>query len=139
MRQHGDKCGEALITTNKKTSRYFDDKDTKNDENKHLFTTYILESYRMLNDTKCSEKELSKALYNSCESNIHGQHLLCIQDTTQVDYFSHKGRIKDLDANVGHIDNATFGYLCHPMLVIDADKNMPIGFWKPHELLKTGK
>jgi hypothetical protein len=90
--------------------------------------TQKIGSYRMLNNTKCGEKELSKALYNSCERNIHGQHLLCIQDTTQVDYFSHKGRIKDLDANVGRIDNATFGYLCHPMLVIDADKNMPIGF-----------
>jgi len=90
--------------------------------------TQKIGSYRMLNNTKCGEKELSKALYNSCERNIHGQHLLCIQDTTQVDYFSHKGRIKDLDANLGRIDNATFGYLCHPMLVIDADKNMPIGF-----------
>lgn len=85
-------------------------------------------SYRMLNNTKCGEKELSKALYNSCERNIQGQHLLCIQDTTQVNYFSHKERIKDLDANLGRIDKTTFGYLCHPMLVIDAEKNMPIGF-----------
>lgn len=85
-------------------------------------------SYRMLNNTKCSEIELSKALYASCKNNIHGQHLLCIQDTTQINYYSHKDRIRDLDANIGRIDKTTFGYLCHPMLVIDADKNMPIGF-----------
>lgn len=85
-------------------------------------------SYRMLNNTKCGESELSKALYASCKNNIQGQHLLCIQDTTQVNYFSNKERIKDLDANLGRIDSRAFGYLCHPMLVIDADKNMPIGF-----------
>jgi IS4 transposase len=82
----------------------------------------------MLNNRKCGEKELSKALYSSCERNIEGQHLLCIQDTTDIDYFSHKERIKATDANLGRISNTTFGYLCHPMLVIDADKNMPIGF-----------
>jgi IS4 transposase len=82
----------------------------------------------LLNNIKCGEKELSKALYSSCERNIEGQHLLCIQDTTDIDYFSHKERIKAADANLGRITNTTFGYLCHPMLVIDADKNMPIGF-----------
>jgi IS4 transposase len=82
-----------------------------------------------LNNIKCGEKELSKALYSSCERNIiEGQHLLCIQDTTEVDYSSHKERIQAADANLGRITNTTFGYLCHPMLVIDADKNMPIGF-----------
>ena len=85
-------------------------------------------SYRMLNNTRCGESELSQALYASCERNIHGQHLLCIQDTTDVDYFSHKKRIKAADANLGRITNTTFGYLCHPMLVVDADKNMPLGF-----------
>jgi len=85
-------------------------------------------SYRMLNNVRCGEKELSEALYASCANNIHGQHLLCIQDTTEVDYFPHKERIKHLDADLGRITNTTFGYLCHPMLVIDADKNMPIGF-----------
>jgi len=85
-------------------------------------------SYRMLNNPKCSQTELSKALYNSCVANIHGEHLLCIQDTTDVDYFSHKERIKASDADLGRITNTTFGYLCHPMLVIDAEKNMPIGF-----------
>lgn len=85
-------------------------------------------SYRMLNNTRCGESELRQALYASCRNNIQGQHLLCIQDTTQVNYFSHKDRIKNLDANLGRIDSRAFGYLCHPMLVIDADTNMPIGF-----------
>ena len=85
-------------------------------------------TYRMLNNTKCGESELSQALYASCVGNVHGQHLLCIQDTTQVNYFSNKDRVKDLDVNLGRIDSRAFGYLCHPMLVIDADKNMPIGF-----------
>lgn len=85
-------------------------------------------SYRMLNNTRCGESELSQALYASCERNIREQHLLCIQDTTQVNYFSNKKRIKNLDTNLGRIDSRALGYLCHPMLVIDAEKNMPIGF-----------
>ncbi len=85
-------------------------------------------SYRMLNNTKCSEKQLSEALFNSCNNNIQGKHLLCIQDTTDVDYFSHKDRVKNFDANLGRLTDTTFGYLCHPMLVVDADKYLPIGF-----------
>jgi hypothetical protein len=85
-------------------------------------------SYRMLNNTKCGENELSRALYTSCRNNIIGQHLLCIQDTTQINYYSHRDRIKGLDANIGRIDKTTLGYLCHPTLVMDADKNIPIGF-----------
>ena len=53
---------------------------------------------------------------------------MCIQDTTQINYYSNKERIKYLDTNLGRIDKTTFGYLCHPMLVVDADRNMPIGF-----------
>lgn len=85
-------------------------------------------SYRMLNNNRCTMAGLGNALYRSCSNNVTGQHLLCIEDTTQVNCFSHKKRIKDMDANVGRIDGKCFGYLCHPMLVVDADKNMPIGF-----------
>lgn len=97
--------------------------------NKSCIThTEKIGSYRMLNNSKCSEKELSKALFNSCNNNIQGKHLLCIQDTTDVDYFAHKDRVKNLDADLGRLTNTTFGYLCHPMLVVDADKYLPIGF-----------
>ncbi|MGC3979117.1 MAG: IS4 family transposase [Paludibacteraceae bacterium] len=82
----------------------------------------------MLNNTKCSETQLSEALFNSCNSNIVGDHLLCIQDTTEVNYYSHRDRVKDSDADLGRIHPNTLGYLCHPMLVVDADKHMPIGF-----------
>ncbi|MDA3853898.1 MAG: transposase DNA-binding-containing protein [Bacteroidales bacterium] len=38
-------------------------------------------SYRMLNNKQCGEDELRKALYASCNKNIEGEHLFCIQDT----------------------------------------------------------
>ncbi len=93
-----------------------------------LTHTEKIGSYRMLNNTKCSEKLLSHALFSSCKNNIQGKHLLCIQDTTEVNYNSHKKRVNDLDTNLGRIQPQTFGYLCHPMLVVDADQYMPIGF-----------
>lgn len=85
-------------------------------------------SYRMLNNDRCGDDALRKALYASCDEKIEGEHLLCIQDTTQINYYSHKNRVKDMDVNLGRIDKTTFGYLCHPTLVIDTSQNIPIGF-----------
>jgi len=85
-------------------------------------------SYRMMNNKICSQDGLSKALYNACERKVEGGHLLCIQDTTEVNYFPHKDRIKPQDCHIGRTNSINVGYFCHPMLVVDAEKEMPIGF-----------
>lgn len=85
-------------------------------------------SYRMLNNNRCSENELKQSLYNSCVRNIESQHLLCIQDTTEISYFAHKDRINKFDSNIGRLHDTNIGYFCHPTLVVDALHNMPIGF-----------
>ena len=85
-------------------------------------------AYRMLNNVKCSEEKVKQSLYNSCLRNTESQHLLCIQDTTEISYFAHKQRINKFDPNIGRLHDTNIGYFCHPMLAIDAQQNMPIGF-----------
>lgn len=85
-------------------------------------------SYRMMNNERCSETLLKQALYDSCRRNVQGQHLLCIQDTTEVNYFAHKQRVRELDADIGRLNNINYGYFCHPMLVVDPEMKLPLGF-----------
>ena len=85
-------------------------------------------AYRMINNKRCSQEGLLNALYNSCKQNVSSSHLLCIEDTTEVSYFSHIKRIMKDDPHIGRLNNINVGYFCHPMLVIDAEKVIPIGF-----------
>jgi len=88
-----------------------------------------ISSYRLLNNKRCDIENISKALYKSCVSNINGEHFLCLQDTTELNYSAHLSRIGNTDLNIGPCSNEKIGgYFCHPMLVVDANKNMPIGF-----------
>jgi hypothetical protein len=55
--------------------------------------------------------------------------LLCIQDTTEINYTKHIGRIGKEDINIGPVTkNDNGGYFCHPMLVVDAKHHLPLGF-----------
>jgi hypothetical protein len=88
-----------------------------------------ISSYRLLNNKKCDIENISKALYKSCVSNMNGEHFLCLQDTTELNYSTHSSRINNDDLDIGPCSkNKIGGYFCHPMLVVDANKNMPIGF-----------
>ena len=87
-------------------------------------------AYRMINNERCTEQEIKQGLYNSCLSHTqNSEHLLCIQDTTAINYTHHRGRIKDKDANLGICNGPDDVFLfCHPTLVIDAALNLPVGF-----------
>lgn len=52
-----------------------------------------ISSYRLLNKKKCDIENISKALYKSCVSNINGEHFLCLQDTTELNYSAHLSRV----------------------------------------------
>jgi hypothetical protein len=60
---------------------------------------------------------------------MNGEHFLCLQDTTELNYSTHSNIINNIDLDIGPCSkNKIGGYFCHPMLVVDANKNMPIGF-----------
>ena len=88
-----------------------------------------ISSYRLLNNKKSDIENISKALYKSCISNINGEHYLCLQDITELNYSAHLNRMGNTDLDIGPCSKEKIGcYFCHLMLVVDANKKMPIGF-----------
>jgi hypothetical protein len=85
-------------------------------------------AYRMLGNDNFDHNDLANGIYRACKNNEHGGHLLCIQDTTELNYSRHLGRIGKEDDDIGPVRNeGNAGFFCHPMLVIDPSSQMPIG------------
>ncbi len=85
-------------------------------------------AYRMLGNTSFTFEAILKGVTAACSNNQGARHLLCIQDTSEINFTHHMGRIgkedKDIDP-VSKDDNA--GFFCHPMLIIDPEQKIPIG------------
>lgn len=86
-------------------------------------------AYRMLANDSFDHMDLIKGLQRTCKANQKPKHLLCIQDTTELNYTAHIERIGKQDPDIGPVtrdDNA--GMYCHPVLVIDPENMIPLGF-----------
>ena len=59
-----------------------------------------------------------------------GRHLLCVQDTCEVNMGKHKRRLKT-DSGLGRSDKFDSGHCfkLHPGLVLDAHTLSPLGFF----------
>jgi hypothetical protein len=90
-------------------------------------------AYRMLGNGSFDHNDLAEGLYRSCKNNDRPVHLLCIQDTTELNFTHHLNRIREEDEDIGPVtkdDNA--GFFCHPVLVIDPSIGLPIGISHVH-------
>ena len=79
----------------------------------------------------CASKcEGSKCEGSKCEGKKgEGRHVLAIQDTTEVNYADHDGKLKTSDPELGPVGNdQDVGFFFHPTLAIDAESSLPIGF-----------
>ena len=69
--------------------------------------------------------ELSEACAVNCPL---GQHVLVVQDTSEVNYNSHNGRLKVNDPDLGVLsNNKSTGLLLHAGLAVCADSQLPFG------------
>lgn len=85
--------------------------------------------YRFLNSKKTDESLLSKEIGDRCAKAVTGKTVLCIQDTTEVNLFSHINRLQ-ADSGIGPLDSSSkgWGFRIHPCLVVDADNCFPYGY-----------
>ena len=85
--------------------------------------------YRFLNHSKVTEEILIKEASTLLQSLAKGSHLLCLQDTSEVNLTAHDNRIKNKD-KLGRLDYAKYalGFKLHPCFVIDAQALKPLGF-----------
>lgn len=86
--------------------------------------------YRFLQNERVSEDDIIRNMSGNCKQACKGKYVVCIQDTTEINLYSHKGRIKK-DAYIGttafHKDKG-LGFYIHPSLVLDAVQGTPYGF-----------
>ncbi len=84
--------------------------------------------YRFLHNKRATETQLIKELQERCSRQVKGKVVLSIQDTTEINLSSHKGRLKK-DSGFGGIDDSWgIGFKLHPSLVVDAQNCFPLGF-----------
>jgi hypothetical protein len=53
-------------------------------------------AYRMLGNDSFDHNDLANGVYRACKKNVHSVHLLCIQDTSEINFSHHLG-ISSLD------------------------------------------
>lgn len=86
--------------------------------------------YRFLQNKRVSESKLIKNMSANCCFSAQDKTVLCIQDTSEVNLYNHKNRVKK-DEFIGSTNAAAkggIGFLLHPSFVIDAYSFVPYGF-----------
>lgn len=85
--------------------------------------------YRFLQNNSVSESKLIKNMSSNCIASCVDKTVLCIQDTSEINLYNHKNRIKK-DEFIGTTNAAKggIGFLLHPSFVVDAYNFIPYGF-----------
>lgn len=85
--------------------------------------------YRFLNNDRVNEEDLINESSGRMRNLSEGRHLLCIQDTCEVNLSSHKGRLNE-NSGLGRSDKSDTGHCfkIHPGLVLDIQGLNPLGF-----------
>lgn len=84
--------------------------------------------YRFLQNDNVSETDIVKNMSSNCVNCVGSKSVLCIQDTSEINLYNHKNRIKKddyigLNGTVGSL-----GFLIHPSFVLDSETLIPYGF-----------
>ena len=88
---------------------------------------------RFLSNEKVTTKELISQATQKTGQLASGLHVLGIQDTTEVNYQAHAGRVKGL----GTVGNGTdAGLFLHPLLVLEAHSGSCLGLGSIHTWMR---
>lgn len=86
--------------------------------------------YRFFQNNNVSEADIVKNMSSNCVRCVGNKSVLCIQDTSEINLYNHKNRIKK-DESIGTIngsDDGGLGFFIHPSFVVDSQTLMPYGF-----------
>lgn len=89
--------------------------------------------YRFLENERTTEAAIIQSMAKRCSSAAKGKVVLSIQDTTEINLYNHRNRIKH-DGSIG-VTNAAkngLGFMLHPSLVVDAFTLFPYGYSHVH-------
>src|SRR5690554_3011906 len=85
--------------------------------------------YRFLNNDRVKEEPFIEEASHRVGKLAKGRHLLCVQDTCEINLSKHKGRLSE-NSGLGLSDKSDTGHCfkLHPGLVLDAQDLNPLGF-----------
>jgi hypothetical protein len=84
--------------------------------------------YRLFNNENFSESGIVNSIIDRSRDLCKGKHLLCIQDTTEFNFSTHRGRIKAESGLDTTSRDDVLGFMLHSSLVVDADKSHALGY-----------
>ncbi len=86
-------------------------------------------AYRFLNNKKVSEDILIEEMCSRHTSICANRHVLCLQDTTEMNFYSHKDRLQE-KSGLGRLDSlqVALGFKMHSTLMLDAEQGNVLGF-----------
>lgn len=84
--------------------------------------------YRLFNNESFSETAIEKSIVGRCRTLSAGRHLLCIQDTTEFNFSSKQGRIKQKSGLGTTSRDDVLGFMLHSSLVVDAHSSHALGY-----------
>jgi hypothetical protein len=77
-------------------------------------------TYRMLSNRNFNHDDILQGSFKRCINAIDVEHVLCIQDTTEFNYYGIKDKLKKSDPDIGPTSSEKIpGFFCHPMLITD--------------------
>ena len=93
----------------------------------------MIAAYRFLNNEHVPVHALEGALVDPLAPQLEGRHVLLIQDTTEINYAAHGGRLQATDPDLGPVgNNQDVGFFLHPTLALDADSGLALGLADVH-------
>jgi len=89
----------------------------------------IVATSRFYNNPRVTTEALIQALLTHTQPAIAGRHVLVPQDTTELNFSRHAGRLKHADEDLGPITKRReVGFFLHPSLAIDATTGFALGY-----------
>lgn len=89
---------------------------------------------RFLSNEKVTVNEIKEHSVARTNERVVGRHILGIQDTTELNYQAHAGRVEGL----GPVGNGKdLGLFLHPLLVLDAKTSSCLGFGAIHTWIRN--
>ena len=85
--------------------------------------------YRFLRHPALTEEILIQEASDRLKNIVKGRHVLCLQDTSEINLTSHDQRLTD-KSSLGRLDYSSYavGFKLHPALVMDANSQTLLGF-----------
>lgn len=85
--------------------------------------------YRFLENERTTESAIKASISKRCSAAVKGKVVLSIQDTSEINLYNHKNRIKR-DGSIGATNAPVngLGFFIHPSLVVDAATCFPYGY-----------